>query len=58
MVLLEKLTFKTADVSLATNESYKRIAIERGGMPTGQGVRGAQRPEPRAPEDRARRTRR
>jgi glycosyltransferase involved in cell wall biosynthesis len=33
MVLLEKLTFRTADVSLATNESYKRIAIERGGMP-------------------------
>ena len=33
MVLLEKLTFKTADVSLATNESYKRIAITRGGMP-------------------------
>ncbi len=33
MVLLEKLTFKTADVSLATNESYKRIALTRGGMP-------------------------
>jgi glycosyltransferase involved in cell wall biosynthesis len=33
MVLLEKLTFRTADVSLATNESYKRIAITRGGMP-------------------------
>jgi glycosyltransferase involved in cell wall biosynthesis len=32
MVLLERWTFKTADVSLATNESYKRIAIERGGM--------------------------
>jgi hypothetical protein len=32
MVLLEKLTFRTADVSLATNESYKRIAITRGGM--------------------------
>jgi glycosyltransferase involved in cell wall biosynthesis len=30
--LAEKLTFKTADVSIATNESYKRIAIERGGM--------------------------
>ena len=28
----EKLTFKTADVSIATNESYRRIAIERGGM--------------------------
>lgn len=33
MVLFEKLTFKTAKVSIATNESYKRIAIERGGMP-------------------------
>ena len=25
-------TFRTADVSIATNESYRRIAIERGGM--------------------------
>jgi len=32
MVWLERLTFKMADVSVATNESYKRIAIERGGM--------------------------
>lgn len=32
MVLFEKLTFKAADVSIATNESYRRIAIERGGM--------------------------
>ncbi|WP_340588357.1 glycosyltransferase family 4 protein [Erythrobacter alti] len=32
MVLFEKLTFKAADASIATNESYKRIAIERGGM--------------------------
>ena len=29
---LEKLTFRFADVSIATNESYRRIAIERGGM--------------------------
>lgn len=29
---LEKWTFATADVSIATNESYRRIAIERGGM--------------------------
>ena len=29
---LERMTFKTADVSIATNESYKKIAIERGGM--------------------------
>lgn len=32
MVWCERLTFKTADVSIATNESYKKIAIERGGM--------------------------
>jgi glycosyltransferase involved in cell wall biosynthesis len=32
MLLCERLTFRTADVSIATNESYKRIAIERGGM--------------------------
>ncbi|HML39034.1 MAG TPA: glycosyltransferase family 4 protein, partial [Bacillota bacterium] len=32
MVWLERATFWTADVSIATNESYKRIAIERGGM--------------------------
>lgn len=32
MVWLERMTFKTADVSIATNESYKRIAVERGGM--------------------------
>jgi glycosyltransferase involved in cell wall biosynthesis len=32
MVLFERLTFKMASVSLATNESYKAIALERGGM--------------------------
>lgn len=32
MVLFEKLTFKTASYSIATNESYKKIAIERGKM--------------------------
>jgi glycosyltransferase involved in cell wall biosynthesis len=32
MVLVEKLTFRTAAVSLATNESYAAIARERGGM--------------------------
>jgi glycosyltransferase involved in cell wall biosynthesis len=30
---LERQTFATATVSIATNESYRRIAIERGGMP-------------------------
>jgi glycosyltransferase involved in cell wall biosynthesis len=32
LVAFERWTFRTADVSIATNESYKRIAIERGGM--------------------------
>jgi glycosyltransferase involved in cell wall biosynthesis len=31
MLLFEKLTFKSACVSIATNESYKKIAVERGG---------------------------
>jgi glycosyltransferase involved in cell wall biosynthesis len=30
--LAERLTFRAADISIATNESYRRIAIERGGM--------------------------
>jgi glycosyltransferase involved in cell wall biosynthesis len=30
--IAEKLTFKVADISIATNESYRRIAMERGGM--------------------------
>jgi glycosyltransferase involved in cell wall biosynthesis len=33
MCLLERLSFRFADVSIATNNSYRRIAIERGGMP-------------------------
>ena len=32
MVALERWTFRTADVSIATNESYRWIAIDRGGM--------------------------
>lgn len=31
MVLFERLTFRTADVTIATNESYRQIAVERGG---------------------------
>ncbi|MHB8814030.1 MAG: glycosyltransferase family 4 protein [Steroidobacteraceae bacterium] len=31
--LLERLTFLAADISIATNESYRRIALERGHMP-------------------------
>jgi glycosyltransferase involved in cell wall biosynthesis len=36
MLLLERLTFKTADVSVATNESYRQIAISRGGLEPGR----------------------
>lgn len=32
MVLVERLTFRTATVSMATNQSYRKIAIERGRM--------------------------
>jgi glycosyltransferase involved in cell wall biosynthesis len=32
LCLFEKLTFRCADASIATNETFKRIAIERGGM--------------------------
>jgi len=32
LTLLERLTFRTADVSIATNETFKEIAVKRGGM--------------------------
>lgn len=32
MLLLERWTFRVADMSIATNESYRRIAVERGRM--------------------------
>ena len=32
LLKLERWTFRTADVSIATNESYKGVALERGGM--------------------------
>jgi glycosyltransferase involved in cell wall biosynthesis len=32
MLALEHWTFRVANISIATNESYRRIAIERGGM--------------------------
>jgi glycosyltransferase involved in cell wall biosynthesis len=32
LVRLERWTFGIADIAIATNESYRRIAIERGGM--------------------------
>ncbi len=33
MLKLEYLAFRTADVSIATNESYRQVALERGRMP-------------------------
>lgn len=33
LLKLERWTFRTADVAIATNESYRRVAIERGRMP-------------------------
>jgi glycosyltransferase involved in cell wall biosynthesis len=32
MRLCERMTFATASVSIATNESFRRVALERGGM--------------------------
>lgn len=32
MVLLERWTFRTADAVISTNESYRKIAFERGGI--------------------------
>jgi glycosyltransferase involved in cell wall biosynthesis len=32
MVMFERITFKIATVSIATNHSYRKIALERGGM--------------------------
>ena len=31
-VWLEKMTFRFSDVAMATNESYKRLAVDRGGL--------------------------
>lgn len=33
LLLLERLTFRTADVVITTNETHRRIAVERGGYP-------------------------
>jgi len=34
MLRFERLTFRAADVSIATNESYRQVALERGRMPS------------------------
>src|SRR5690606_25082748 len=33
MCWFERWTFKLADVSIATNQSYRQVALQRGGMP-------------------------
>jgi glycosyltransferase involved in cell wall biosynthesis len=33
LLFLERMTFAAADLVITTNESHKRIAVERGGMP-------------------------
>ncbi len=33
LLWLERLTFQTADVAIATNDTFKEIAVRRGGMP-------------------------
>ncbi len=32
LCVFERLTFKCADISIATNETFKKIAVDRGGM--------------------------
>ena len=32
LLFLERMTFRSADVVITTNESHKRIALERGGL--------------------------
>ena len=36
LLLAERLTFRTATVSIATNESYREVALGRGGMSAGR----------------------
>ena len=36
LLLMEKLTFKTADIVISTNESYRKIAIDRGKKHSGE----------------------
>ena len=47
VVALERLTYRVADVVIATNESYRRAALERGGKAPGASLRRPQRARPR-----------
>jgi glycosyltransferase involved in cell wall biosynthesis len=46
LLVLERLTFRTADHVIATNESYKTIALERGGLREDQVTIVRNGPEP------------
>ena len=58
LLALERLTFRTADMVISTNESYRRIAIGRGGVNPTRRVRRAFGPGPHAHQARAARIRR
>ncbi len=51
LVLFERMTFFFADVVISTNESYRKIAIERGRQIAGSRLRRAQRAGPAPRED-------
>ena len=36
VLLLERLTYRTADVAISTNDTFRRVAVERGGMAAGR----------------------
>ncbi|MGE3962231.1 MAG: glycosyltransferase family 4 protein [Dehalococcoidia bacterium] len=63
LVFFERMTYRTADVSIATNDSYRQVAIERAGMSpdrvyvvrSGPAMRHL---EPREPNPKVRRGRR
>ena len=47
LLVFEKLTFKTADLVLATNESYKEVAISRGKVESGNVIVVRNGPDPK-----------
>lgn len=46
LLLLERLTFRTADVVISTNETHRRVALERGGVDPGRVVVVRSGPDP------------
>ena len=49
LLALERLTFRTADMVISTNESYRWIALTRGGVRSRRRIRGAFRSRSHAP---------